>query len=189
MAIKRLRFLELRQRKKLPLEHKVDSSYYVSSDQRDFFVGMGVAIDPDGELLKNVEYTDIVITVPSSQLETDLWMVPASSATLDAHRWIIDHGFLAAAMMIIGLSMLTGVVSGAMVFAGHRPVLWKFGVLGLANVFTIIGLWIAARKLEFERTMTRSTLTLDGFEYRVDFVVLYTILFVTSITIILLMIL
>ncbi|UCE45668.1 MAG: hypothetical protein JSU93_01950, partial [Methanobacteriota archaeon] len=53
------------------VEHKVDSSYYVSPDQSEFFEGMGFAIDPYGERLRDVEYTDIVITVPSNQLEAD----------------------------------------------------------------------------------------------------------------------
>jgi hypothetical protein len=168
----------------IAVRHSVDDHYYVyvSQEVSEFFTTDAQTIDPYGDVMLDVEYTEVVITVPSEQLEADLWMVPTSSAALDAQQWIQDNGFVTATMVIIVLSVMTGMIAGIIVFGHHRPVLWKFAALGLANLLTIVGLWLVARRLEIERTMTRSEIPLSSGKYRSDFLVVYTFVFVVSIT-------
>jgi len=169
----------------IAVRHCVDDHYYVSQGLSEFFTSDARTIDPYGDVMLGVEYTEVVITAPSEQLEADLWMVPASSASLNAQQWIQDNGFVTATMIIIVLSVMTGMIAGIIVFGHHRPILWKFAALGLANLLTIIGLWLVARRLEIERTMTRSEIPLSSRKYRPDFLVVYTFVFVVSITFVL----
>lgn len=166
----------------IAVRHSVDNHYYVQSGLSEFFASDEQTIDPSGDVMLDVEYTEVVIMAPSERLEADLWMVPSSSAALDVQQWIRDNGFIAATMIIIGLSAMTGVIAGAVVFAHHRPVLWKFAALGLANLLTIVGLWLVARKLEVETTMTRSESPIPSVSYRSDFLFMYTFVFITSIS-------
>ncbi|HUV61241.1 MAG TPA: hypothetical protein VMW71_03625 [Thermoplasmata archaeon] len=168
----------------IAVRHSVDDRYYiyVSQELSEFFTSDAQTIDPYGDFMLDVKYTEVVITAPSEQLEVDLWMVPTSSASLDVQQWIQENGFVTATMVIIVLSVMTGVIAGIIVFGQHRPVLWKFAALGLANLLTIIGLWLVARRLEIERTMTRSEIPLSSRQYRSDFLFVYTFVFIVSIT-------
>lgn len=169
----------------IAIEHKVSHYYSISPELSPFFTADGSSTVDEYMFLQNARYTEVVITAPSELLETDLWMVPASSTSLDAQLWVSENGFLAALMVVLGLSSLAGVVSGALVFAPHRPVLWKFAALGLANVLTVVGVWLVARKLEIERTMTRSEVAVPAKPYRADFLFVYSFVFLTSMTLVL----
>lgn len=166
-----------------PLEmsvvRKVAGYYHVSAELSPFFTADGSG-SPQGFLLENVEYTEVVISAPSESLEADLYMVPASSAALDMQTWVLDNGFIAAMLIVMGFSSMSGVIAGALVFAPHRPVLWKFALLGLANVLTIVGLWLVSAKLEVERTMTRSDIPVPAKPHRADFLVVFSFVFVVS---------
>lgn len=168
----------------IAVERKVTEHYYVPSGLSQFFASDGQTTDL--EYMSDVEYTEVVIMVPSEQLEADLWMVPASSVTLDLQYWVRDNGFVAATLIIVGLSAATGVIAGALVFAHYRPVLWKFAVLGLANLLTIFGLWVVSSKLEVEKTMTKSEIPATSSPYRSDFLVVYTFVFIVSMSSVLL---
>ena len=169
----------------IAVNHKVSSHYSVPPDLSPFFTPDGSSTEDEYMFFQNVRYTEVVIEAPSELLDADLWMVPASSTSLDMQMWVSENGFLAALVVVLGLSSFAGVVSGALVFAPHRPVLWKFAVLGLANVLTVVGLWLVARKLEMERTMTRSVVPVSAKPYRADFLFVYSFVFLTSVTLVL----
>ncbi|MEW5748082.1 MAG: hypothetical protein AB1793_04760 [Candidatus Thermoplasmatota archaeon] len=169
----------------IAVEHKVSRYYSISPELSPFFTADGNSTVDEYMFLQNFRYTEVVIKAPSELLEADLWMVPASSTSLDVQLWVTENGFLASLMVVLGLSSLAGVVSGALVFAPHRPVLWKFAVLGLANVLTVVGLWFAARTLEVERTMTRPEVPVPASPYRADFLFVYSFVFLASVTMVL----
>ena len=160
---------------RMSVRHMVEDYYYVRSDLSVFFEGYG-----SGSILTDIDYTEVVITSPSEDLTADLWMVPASSTSLDIQYWLRDNTMFVAVAVIVGMSSLTGVVAGAIVFAHYRPVFWRFAALGLANLLTIVGLWIAIWASEPERTMVRSEIPAPPSPYRTDFLVLYTFIFVFS---------
>ncbi|MCU0860685.1 MAG: hypothetical protein MUE55_08900, partial [Thermoplasmata archaeon] len=168
----------------IAVEHKVHHIYRVPTELSPFFAEDGSeATEP--YYLFDVRYTEMVIEAPSDLLEADLWMVPASSAALDVQTWVLGNGFLAGMLVIIGLSSMSGVVAGALVFAPHRPVLWKFALLGIANLLTVVGLWLVSMKLEVERTMTRSDIPVQAKPYRTDFLVVFSFVFVVSMSMVL----
>lgn len=167
----------------MSVQHMRDSTYYVGDDLTPFFTNDGTPAE-FGFYLTDVEYTQIVITAPSSDLAADLWMVPASSTKLAAQEWVIDNGFLAALWTIAAMSAVTGLVAGALVFAPYKPILWKFAALGLANVMTIVGLWLAYRKLDVELTMTRSAAPVPSVARR-EFLFVYSFIFAVSVSIVL----
>ncbi len=167
----------------MSVQHMRDSSYYVGDDLASFFTHDGNPTSA-GFYLTDVEYTQIVITAPSKDLAADLWMVPASSAKLAAQEWVIDYGFLAALWTVAAMSALTGLIAGALVFAPYKPILWMFAALGLANVMTIVGLWLACRKLEVELTMTRSAVPVPSVARR-EFLFVYSFIFAISVSIVL----
>ena len=167
----------------MSVEHMFEGYYPVLPALTPLFTPSGD--EGDTMRLRDLKYTQIVIKAPSEELTADLWMVPASSAELDIQSWVIGNAFLAALLIIIGLSAGIGVVAGAIVFVGHKPVLWKFALLGLANFTTIVGLWLISKKLQIERTMTRSEAQLPAARYRARFLVVYSIGIVVSLTLIL----
>ncbi len=169
---------------RMDIAHKVAEHYHVSPQLSPFFTASGDTWG-DYTYIYDVEYTEVVITARSDLLEEDLWMVPASSATLGLQSWVLDNGLMAAVLVVAGLSSMSGVVAGALVFAPHRPVLWKFAILGLANALTVVGLWFVAAKMEVERTMTRSEVPVPAKPYRLDFLVVYSFVFVVSISVVL----
>jgi hypothetical protein len=163
---------------RITVNHKIQEQYTFARDMYQFFTDGYTDETERLWTIYDLEYTEMTVTVQSTELDADLWMVPASSATLDLQLWVLDNSFLAAALTIIGLSVMTSVVTGVCVFSGYRPVLWKFAALGLANVLTIFGLWAVVRYLEVERTFVRSpAVAISASPYRTDFVVLYTFMF------------
>ena len=52
----------------------------------------------------------------------------------------------------------------------------------VANALTVVGLWFVAAKMEVERTMTRSEVPVPAKPYRLDFLVVYSFVFVVSIS-------
>lgn len=173
----------------IALEYKVEDNYYVSAQLSPFFTSDQLSDAPDGYayVVRDLRYTEVVITVPSDQLKADLWMVSTSASAANLQSWVLDNGLATAIMIVLALSATSGIIAGALVFAPYRPILWKFGALGLANVLTIIGLWLVARKVEFERTFTKSEIPVLNSPYRSDFLVVYTFAFFVSMSFVLLL--
>lgn len=86
------------------------------------------------------KYTKIEINAPSKYLIDDLWFSEGAPAKVNYASMIvsIDH-WITKILMILLLSALTGGLAGFIIFKEAK----KYALLGLANVFSIVGLGIA----------------------------------------------
>jgi len=88
------------------------------------------------------EYTRVDIYVPSKYLTDDLWFkqeAPAkASYALVLYSIVSKHWLLSEIIFILFVSALTGALTGKVVFGEMK----KYALVGLSNLFTIIGLII-----------------------------------------------
>lgn len=116
----------------------VKISYYLQSsistyNLEDFFGNMNT---------QNVKYTKIEMSVPSKYFVEDLWMkksMPARVGYATAVYGFMQNGLIAWLLLVIFISAVTGFVTGLIIF--RDPL--KFTLVGLANIFTIIGVAVA----------------------------------------------
>jgi len=132
---------------------------------------------------KSNGYTRVDIYVPSKYLTNDLWFkqeAPAkASYALAVYSTISKHWFLSEIAFILGVSAITGAVTGLIVFGDWR----KYALIGLANLFSIIGLAIAitfarTKKLDelFKRRLKQEGLIVISADRRkLAFVVIFSI--------------
>lgn len=105
--------------------------------------------------IKDLEYTKIEINAPSKVFTDDLWIkdkVPLETYFLN---FIIEHRTIVYILMTLLVSFITGAFAGVFIFRESRNLkgIFKFGFLGMFNIFTIIGLWIA---MKFAKTSERT---------------------------------
>ncbi len=96
-----------------------------------------------GDLENNVKYTKIEINAPSKYFTKDIWFKEeAPSSVVYANSlcyFLTEHSTMAKIGLTLLISFLAGGVAGMFIFRNFKD----FAILGLANIFTIIGLAIA----------------------------------------------
>lgn len=93
----------------------------------------------------SIDYTKIDISVQSKFFTEDLWIKNISPAGVILPNFIINQKWLICFLMLFVVSVITGILSGLVIFKEHRNIkgIKKFGLLGLFNIFTIFGLILA----------------------------------------------
>lgn len=130
-------------------------------------------------------YTRVDINVPSKYLSDDLWFEPGAPAKVSyavaVHSFISENKIAMAIAMILILSALSGAIAGLIVFRDIK----KWAIVGLTNVFSIIGVIIAlafTKTRKFDESFTRrlrqeGAIIITGDRRKIIFVVLFSILF------------
>jgi hypothetical protein len=132
------------------------------------------------------DYTKIEIEAPSKYFTKDLWITEGAPAKVGyaslIYSAISAHPIISGFLLLAIISSLAGAATGFILFRDWK----KYAKIGLANIFTIIGLIIAialtpTRKIEegLKRRLKKEGLfviTAD-FSRKVTFVVLYSISF------------
>lgn len=131
-------------------------------------------------------YTRVDINVPSKYLSDDLWFEPGAPPKIgyavSVHSFISEHMSAVTIAMILVLSALSGAVSGIILFRDVK----KWSLVGLANVFSIIGLAIAVsftKTKRFDESFTRrlrqqGAIIITADRRKIIFVILFSILFI-----------
>lgn len=91
---------------------------------------------------RNVRYTRIEMNVPSKYFVDDLWFergAPFRVSYASFLNSLISNPILAGFVFLVLISLLSGGFAGFVIYRDIK----KFALLGLANIFTIIGLAIA----------------------------------------------
>jgi len=100
-----------------------------------------------------MKFTKVEINVPSKYFREDLWIdrvaPPQVEYATGLYYSISKHPFITGIILVLVISAITGAVTGFIIFKDYQKYAW----VGLANVFTIIGLAIAmaftkTRKME-----------------------------------------
>ena len=105
--------------------------------------------------INDLKYTKIEINAPSEVFTDDLWIKDKAPLKTYFLNFIIEYQTIVYILMMLFISFLVGAFAGIFIFTEHRNLrgVFKFGFLGMFNIFTIIGLWIA---MQFVKTGTRT---------------------------------
>jgi len=151
-------------------------SYMDTYNLEDFFGNMDK---------NNVRYTKIEMSVPSKYFIKDLWVdkgAPAKVAYATELYQAINYNMLLTwVLLVVLISVLTGAVTGIIIF--RDP--FRFALIGLANIFTIIGVvvvmaFVTTRKVD---KRARNILKSSGYFVLITdmrklyFIILFSILF------------
>jgi hypothetical protein len=131
------------------------------------------------------QYTKVEIYSPSKYFSDDLWFSEESptkvSYAYSIYSAVSEYPLVSIVLLILVISTIAGAVTGLIVFREMS----KYALVGLANVFTIIGLAIAVAFTKTKRLdeLLRRRLKQEGFmvittdRKKIIFVILFSILF------------
>jgi len=96
-------------------------------------------------IMENVKYTKIEINAPSKMFTKDLWISPKTPLKANYTSFFANHPVINGMILLIICSILTGILAGLTVFkeSRNKKGIRKYGLLGLSNVLSLIGLIIA----------------------------------------------
>jgi len=93
--------------------------------------------------VNDMKFTKVEINVPSKYFKEDLWIdqvaPPQVEYATGIYYSISKHPFITSVVLILVISSITAAITGYLIFKDYK----KFALIGLTNVFTIIGLAIA----------------------------------------------
>jgi hypothetical protein len=136
--------------------------------------------------VNDMKFTKIEINVPSKYFKQDLWVdqviPPKVTYATGLYYSVSKHPFITFVILVLTISSITGSIAGLLIFRDYK----KYALVGLANVFSIIGLAIAmaftkTKKLEesLKREIRKEGLTVVMVDRRkFYFLVLFSILFI-----------
>ena len=114
------------------IDYYVDSYANFSEDLRNFYNGEN----------KNVKYTKIEINAPSKFLTDDLWISNVTPIKTNYSTFFAMHSITSALLLLILSSVITGILTGWIIFKELRKNIIKLGLIGLSNCLSILGLLI-----------------------------------------------
>ncbi|MDD5625637.1 MAG: hypothetical protein PHG83_00535 [Patescibacteria group bacterium] len=153
------------------------NSFFIPEELKDFYGNIKT---------EKVPYTKIEIkNAPAKYLVDDLWMKKGTPFKIILASATTNIPKVPLFFLLIILSYVSGLVAGKLVF---RKKAWIYGLLGLANIFTIIGVIIGTAIIriknpkiseEILEELKKAGANLSKWDKRKPlFVILFTIIFV-----------
>lgn len=97
--------------------------------------------------IADLKYTKIKIDSPSKYLEDDLWMENSAPLKVSLLFWINKCFFLFGILLFALISCAASLLAGLMVFGKEERSRKNLAVFGLWNFLTIVGFWMAAKRM------------------------------------------
>ncbi len=91
---------------------------------------------------KNIKYTKIEVNAPSKFLTADLWISNFAPIKTYYSTFIAKHPAISAILLLIIISLITGILTGWIIFKALRKNILKLGLIGLSNCLSLFGLLI-----------------------------------------------
>jgi len=135
--------------------------------------------------VNDMKFTKVEINVPSKFFKEDLWIdrvtPPKVNYATRLYYSISKHPFISGIVLVLVISSITGAITGFLIFRDYE----KYALVGLANVFSIIGLAIvmAFTKTKKVEESVKKQIRKQGFavimvdKRKFYFLVLFSILF------------
>ena len=130
------------------VKYYLQERYSPPDELKDFFFGKNP--------LSNFIYTKIMINTNSSNFKEDLWLSVSTPKDLQIIYLIERYRLLWGIILFALLSCIASGVAGFIVFRKDTPSLRKFALLGLWNLLTLVGFWVASNKLKVDINFTKS---------------------------------
>ena len=121
------------------------------------------------------EYTKITINAPAKLLKKDLWMEQGKPLKISFALWVINDS------LVIPILSYLLIVSIFSFFAGGLTGLWKYGkfkkyaLIGMSNVFTLLGLILVLHYINKKEGTTKHSLSSFAFLFSMIFLLLLTL--------------
>jgi len=121
------------------ISYFIDEYYRVEPELKNFY---GASYNG---VKKKIKYTKIEINAPSKMLTEDLWISKRSPLKASLASFFAKNEAISTILLLILNSIIAGLLAGVIVFKEARNIkgLVKFGLIGIFNCLSIIGLIIA----------------------------------------------
>lgn len=135
--------------------------------------------------VNDMKFTKVEINVPSKYFKEDLWIdrvaPPQVEYATGLYYSVSRHPFITGIILVLVISSISGAITGLIIFKDYK----KYALIGLTNVFSIIGLAIAmafTRTKKVEESVKKRMKELGFTPIMIDqrkfyFLVLFSILF------------
>lgn len=126
---------------------------------------------------KNINYTRILITAPAKNLLHDVWMNQRAPFKVSVCDFLIhDKNAWWVLFLFLLCSCLASLFAGIFTFSGDRSLKIKFMLIGLWNLFSIIGVIVAAFCVKINRVPIKEN-NPRNYKDRLLFVLLFSLIF------------
>ena len=123
-----------------------------------------------GASMSDVHYTTVTFDGSAGALNEDLWMSDVEPLAVTGANIAMEHPFLPVVVIFALISCLSGLITGAWLYRGRRSDL--FVIVGLANLLTLAGVWIAYNRIIKPRIAYEPMKPKRSFVWRFSFVYL-----------------
>lgn len=103
-------------------------------------------------VMKEMRFTLVQFDAKSSDLVEDMWFEDEPPSEVSTLSYLVDNSYVITIPLFFAISVLSSVMAGSYVYRAYRPKRAKFALLGLANITSIIGVSLIARKLNIDKT-------------------------------------
>lgn len=122
--------------------YQYSSSLNFSQIRDDFQYFFDEQVSPNRFYLRDVDYTTFRIEGPANELTSDLWLADSEPVSASAVEALGAAPWLLPVLTLVLASLLSGFLSGSLVFRGlpvSRP---KLAALGILNLGTLLGVYL-----------------------------------------------
>ena len=127
----------------------------------------------------NLRYSMVLIDGPAEDLTEDLWIEETTSSESDTLMFVYENSIVITLPVFLVLSMVSSLLAGSFVYRIHEPIRVNFALLGLLNLFTIIGMILGTKALKVEDKFLRAKKELLAAPRTTEFLVLFSFTFIT----------
>lgn len=144
--------------------HRADAAmidFYAEQIERD-------SINVSGEtIFLNLTYTLVIIEDYSYKFTDDIWFVPDTPMTLQYDTFFVSGWPIVAVLSVLFASMFSSLLAGMWIYRGFEPSKWKFALLGLTNLLTILGFiivssWLRINKKFLGKSIIEGEITVEN---------------------------
>ena len=137
-------------------QYYIDTDYRMPTSLTTFFAEQleQSSITPDVSeqtRIPNLRYTKIRIYSEAQFLTEDLWIDDMASAETSILDLIATNGWIVLLAIFILSSCIASLLAGLRVFHKQKPIIHKFALLGLCNLASLLGMFIASFSLRIDQ--------------------------------------
>jgi len=120
---------------------------------RDYF--QNILFSKDANVYNAKKSTKIFIDVPSNNFKDDLWFSPSAPININFIHFMLNSNLLFGLITIALISCFSSLISAMICYRKYQPSKILFLLLGLSNIFTLIGFFICSSLLKVNKNFVK----------------------------------
>lgn len=133
-------------------DYLIDKNRRIDSDLDWFYAEQKWKGELNDGVMEEMRFTLVQFDAKSSDLVEDMWFEDKPPSEVSTLSYLVDNSYMITIPLFFAISALSSFLAGSYVYRGFRPKRIRFAMLGLANITSIIGVALIARKLDIDRT-------------------------------------